>query len=110
MMLDVQGRMKSGQEEIEIVVWDKNEIDGDRITLIVNGQVVLSDYTLKRRKKVLKVKLQPGKNYIVMRAENLGTKPPNTAAVEIRTKDKTRNVTLVSDKEKSGAIEVTYNP
>jgi hypothetical protein len=110
MMIDVQGRMKSGQEEIEIVVWDKNEIDGDRITLIVNGQVVLSDYTLKRRKKVIKVKLQPGKNYIVMRAENLGTKPPNTAAVEIRTKDKRRNVTLVSDKEKSGAIEVTYNP
>lgn len=110
MNLEVQGQMNSGEEEIEIVVWDKNEIDGDRITLIVNGEVVLSNYTLKRRKKVVKVKLRPGQNYVVMRAENLGTRPPNTAAVEVRTKDKRRNVTLVSTKEKSGALEITYNP
>ena len=43
-------------------------------------------------------------------AENLGDIPPNTAAVQIKDGKKKRNVNLVSDYGKSGAVELIYVP
>lgn len=106
--VDVQSRFSAkGSKTIKIRVWDRDEVDGDEISLYLNGELITSHLPLKRHKKRFKLHLEPGKNYLVMKAENLGTIPPNTAAFELKDGRKKRNITLTSDEGKSGAVEIT---
>jgi hypothetical protein len=95
---------------ISAEVWDKGKIDGDRISLYLNGVDILDDYTVGKTKKEIVLHLVPGKNYLVMHALNLGRIPPNTAALEISDGGKPNLIILNSDLKKSGAIEIDYNP
>lgn len=104
--VDVESTVTTRSRSIKVWIWDRDEIDGDQISIFLNDQLVLSNYTLKRHKKKIKLHLSPGTNYLVMEAENLGSIPPNTAAVLINDGHKKRNVTVVSDTSKSGAVEI----
>lgn len=95
---------------ISAEVWDKGKIDGDRISLYLNGVDILDDYTVGKTKKEIVLHLVPGKNYLVMHALNLGRIPPNTAALELSDGGKPNLIILNSDLKKSGAIEIDYNP
>ncbi|TND09254.1 MAG: hypothetical protein FD123_1657 [Bacteroidetes bacterium] len=106
--IDVQSRMSAGSDMITIWVWDKDKVDGDIITLFLNDEPILTNLELTRNKEKVKVRLKPGYNYLVMRAENLGEIPPNTAAMEISDGKGKRNFTVNSDTGKSGAIEIVY--
>ncbi len=96
--------------EITLQVWDKNRVDGDEISLYLNGKPILENYTVSKTKKTINIQLEPGSNILVMHALNLGRVPPNTAAININDGVKKTNVTLVSDLHKSGAVEIIYNP
>jgi hypothetical protein len=45
-----------------------------------------------------------------MHAINLGTIPPNTASMEISDGKKRKDITVISDTGKSGALEIDYSP
>ncbi len=107
--MEVQATVVADHNTIKVRVWDRDEIDGDSITLVLNGQIIKEHISLKRRKKTFKLHLQPGSNYLVMDAENLGTVPPNTAAVEVRDGRKKKRMELSSDMGKSGAIKIDRN-
>lgn len=108
--VDVQESFTVHNKRVKITVWDRNEVDGDIISLYMNDELVKKDLHLKKRKKRITVKLKPGSNILVMYAENLGDIPPNTAALRIKDGKKKRNVNLVSDNGKSGAVELIYVP
>lgn len=108
--IDVQESFTVHNKHVKITVWDRNEVDGDVISLFMNDELIKKDLKLKKRKKRFRVKLKPGSNILVMYAENLGEIPPNTAAVQIKDGKKKRNVNLVSDNGKSGAVELIYEP
>ena len=72
------------RKKVVIKVWDNSEIDGDIISIALNGEYILREYTLKREKKKLKIRLQPGENELLVEAHNVGSVPPNTAAVSMR--------------------------
>jgi len=109
--LDVQKTMTADNDLVTVRVWDRGQVDGDKISLYLNGELVLDDFTLSKDKKEVTLHLVAGANYLVMHAINLGTIPPNTAAIEIDDgSKKKRNFTIVSDTGKSGAIEIIYNP
>lgn len=108
--IDVQESFTVHEKSVKITVWDRNEVDGDIISLFMNDELVKKNLRLKKRKKRFRVKLQPGSNILVMYAENLGTIPPNTAAVQVKYGGRKRNVNLVSDNGKSGAVEIIYEP
>lgn len=108
--VDVQESFEVHNKHVRVRVWDRNEIDGDVVSLFFNDGLVKRNLKLKRRKKSFKLKLRPGSNILVMYAENLGDIPPNTAALEIKDGRKKRNVNLVSDNGKSGAVELIYVP
>lgn len=108
--VDVQESFTVRNKRIKITVWDRNEVDGDIVTLFMNDELIKKNLRLKKRKKRFTIKLQPGSNILVMYAENLGEIPPNTAALQIKDGKKKRNVNLVSDNGKSGAVEIIYVP
>lgn len=67
-----------------IQIWDcGTEIDGDRATVFVNGVAVLDNIELFLQRTTIQLSLDDGPNTIVVRAENEGFLPPNTACLEI---------------------------
>lgn len=68
-------------DTIGIDVWDGGNTDGDRITLMLNGQALLTNYFIVKQKKHLRIPMPPGNavNTLAIIAEYEGSDPPNTA-------------------------------
>ena len=75
--------IKCYSDKITIYIWDANQEDGDKISLVVNDKYLLKNFTTKRKRKKIKYKLKKGENIIEITAENLGSTPPNTSRIEI---------------------------
>ena len=70
-------------EKLTIYIWDANKEDGDKITLKINGDIILDDFETKNKRKKLKYQLEDGENIIEITATNFGTSPPNTSRIEL---------------------------
>jgi len=67
-----------------INIWDDEKIDGDTLSINFNGKWVLKDYHLIKKEKTILLPLKKNEaNEIIFHAENLGSIPPNTAAVRL---------------------------
>ena len=75
--------IKCYSDKITIYIWDANQEDGDKISLVINDKYLLKNFTTKRKRKKIKYKLKKGENIIEITAENLGSTPPNTSRIEI---------------------------
>jgi len=95
--------------KITVKVWDHEQVDGDRISINVNGKWVLINYTLQKQQKVFEVELNDGPNYFVLHALNLGKYPPNTAAIIVDDGQHENQIILESTLETSGTIEITVD-
>ncbi len=93
---------------IRLEIYDNGEIDGDMVSLYLNNKLVLPKVTLTHKAVRLTIDLDPSLpfNELTMFAENLGTKPPNTAALIVYD-GKTRYETLLSsDLSKSATLKL----
>ena len=70
-------------KKLKLFMWDANKEDGDKIQLKINGNIILSDYETKHKRKRIKYKLEEGENIIKITATNLGISPPNTSRIEL---------------------------
>ncbi len=95
---------------VKIIVWDNEQVDGDRINLSLNGAWILENYTLVKKQKIIEVELKEGVNHLVLFALNVGDIPPNTAAIMVNDNDKLQEILLESTLQNSGALEIIYNP
>ena len=88
-------------------VWDSGaQVDGDIITLVVNGTEVISNYTLTASPKSVSVTLKKKYNYVLLYAHNVGTSPPNTCAVIMNDGSGDKTITLSSDLSTSQAMHL----
>jgi hypothetical protein len=87
-------------------------VDGDSITVIVNKKVIISNQrlTAKPVTTFLRVDLHNTFHEIEMRAENVGTIPPNTALLIITAGESRYRLFLTSSKEKSAMVRFVYDP
>ncbi len=90
--------------DIKIRVWDNGTVDGDRVTLILNGERILEDFRVSKRKWGRSIKLLPGENLLVLHAEDLGDISPNTVAVSLDDGVREQIIILNSNLRESGAI------
>jgi hypothetical protein len=92
--------------EIEISLFDNAEIDGDIITVIFNGDIILSKQTLSEKPIQLKLHPEKGKeNLLIMYAENQGKVPPNTAIMRAHSGNAYYKIFLsADDKENAGVV------
>lgn len=104
-----QNRLKTRHRKIVVKIWDGKEVDGDIISLKFNDEWVLEKYLLTKAKKRLTLNLEAGRqNFLIMFAENLGRKPPNTASFMIKTDEKRRIFRVRSDFRRCGAVRLDY--
>jgi hypothetical protein len=84
------GCVEIASRSTTISVWDKGTVDGDIISLIANGQTIISNFTLAgpaTKKTVTYDFGANGFNYLVLYAHNEGSLSPNTAAISINGKE-----------------------
>jgi len=92
--------------EITIEYWDKYNFDGDSISLYLNDKPIIENMLLTKFKASVTVKLDSTINYLTLHALNLGTEPPNTAAITVKDGKKIQNIMLYSDLAKSGTLRI----
>jgi hypothetical protein len=101
----VQGSAVVKQKEMTLYVWDTDEVDGDRVSLVFNGEKILSDLKLSKDRYAFTVTLIPGQeNLLMLYAENLGKTPPNTAAISWWEAGQLKTKVLHSDMSKCGTL------
>ena len=95
---------------VKIDLYDNGEVDGDSISLIYNGNLLLSNkrLTTKAISLNLNVDEENQVNELVMYAENLGTIAPNTALMVVTDGPNRYEVRITSDLEKSGVIRFIH--
>lgn len=68
---------------ITIEVWDNKKEDGDAINLYQNAKVVLKNYTVMNKKKIIEIPLTTSPILLKLEATNEGNYAPNTAMIRI---------------------------
>jgi len=94
------------RSDLRINVWDSGTVDGDVVTLFLNGERILNKYRVNKSKYSIPVKLKQDNNFLILHAEDLGSIPPNTIAVSVDDGKKEQRIVLSSDLKMSGAILV----
>lgn len=95
---------------ITIEVYDHKKNDGDIISLNYNGNWILENYQIDKEKHTVDVQIEEnisGRNYLILYAHNLGSVPPNTAAVIIDDGHKRQRYVLNSDLKQSDILYFT---
>jgi hypothetical protein len=101
--------IKMDKPSIDVYIYDNHLIDGDTVSIFFNGEWILKNYGVVKEKKKLTLNLKDDtNNYMVLFAENLGTKPPNSAVVYFMEGKQKRYITLTSDLTQCSAINFVY--
>jgi len=97
--------------QLRLDFYDNNEIDGDSITVKVNGKVILSNQklTAKPITAYVTIDLQNKFQEVEMIAENLGSIPPNTALLIVTAGERRYQLFLSSTETKSARVRFVYD-
>ena len=91
---------------IKIIVWDNQSVDGDIISVYLNGEPIVQELTLAKEPKVYEATLSKEVNMLTLYAHNLGKSPPNTAAITIDDGVMQQTKILSSNMQKSEALQL----
>jgi hypothetical protein len=107
---EIETTYVTNQSFIEIDVWDDAAEDGDIVAFNLNGEWIYTNFLTRNAKTRILIPLDVGENILVMYAVNLGSSPPNTAAIHIDpefTEEETAfEIRLDFEQKNSGAIRL----
>lgn len=81
---DTLTALRCKRERITLRLWDDAEVDGDTVSVLLNGRPVLVAYKLTHDPVKLRLDMRYGTNAIEVVAHNEGRIPPNTARGIVR--------------------------
>ncbi len=92
-------------DSLVLAFYDNGVVDGDSVSVYLNGQNIISAIRLKTvaTKKTIQL-TTPGDIEILLVAENLGTIPPNTGLMTITDGDKIYQVNFSADMKTNASI------
>ncbi len=95
-------------DSIRISFYDNGDVDGDSISVFLNGNPVLERQMISAKATTIYVKLDPTREFndISMFAENLGKIPPNTALMVVYDGDTPQEVFLTSNFSQNGSVRI----
>lgn len=93
-------------DSLVLSFYDNGVIDGDSITVYVNGINVISHnrLTAVASKKTIDISKMGDKIELLVVADNLGTIPPNTGLVVVRDGDNTYQVNFTADMQTNASL------
>jgi len=94
--------------DIRIKVWDNGTVDGDELTLFLNGKKILENHRVTKHKYSIPVHLDSPYNVLILHAVDLGDIVPNTVAVSIDDGTEEQTLIISSNLHESGAILIRH--
>ncbi len=95
------------QDSLLLALYDNGEIDGDTVSVLLNGKVIMPRQGLMARaiNKTIYLTPEMGDSItLIMYAENLGSIPPNTGLLVVHDGDDVYEIRFSGDLQKSSAI------
>lgn len=94
----------------EIELYDHRIKDGDQISINVNGEWLFYGISLEKEAKRIVLSVLPGEdNYIIIKAENEGWRPPNTFGMRYISRGRSENVFVKQDLKTGEAVRISYS-
>jgi LEA14-like dessication related protein len=93
-------------DSLELSLYDNGEIDGDTVSVLLNGELFLAKQGLKASAIKKTIYIGPGSEELtlVLYAENLGKYPPNTGLLVVHDGDDVYNLRFSADLQKNAAV------
>jgi hypothetical protein len=94
-------------DSLVLALYDNGEIDGDTVSVLINGEVIMAQQGLKATaiKKTIYITPSMKDSFtLVLYAENLGKYPPNTGLIIVRDGDDSYQVRFSADLQKNVAV------
>ena len=94
-------------DSLVLALYDNGEVDGDTVSVIMNGEVIIEKQVLKSAAFKKTIYLLPDESdsvLLVLYAENLGLYPPNTGLLIIKDGEESVYVRFKADYDKNAAI------
>jgi len=94
-------------DSLVLTLYDNGEVDGDTVSVLLNGQVIMPMQGLSTRairKTIHITKDMPDSIQLIMYAENLGSIPPNTGLLVVHDGEDIYEIRFSGDYQKSAAI------
>lgn len=94
-------------DSLELSLYDNGEIDGDTVSVFMNGEVIMAKQGLKASaiKKTIFIKKGEQEEFtLVLFADNLGKYPPNTGLLVVHDGEDIYHLRFSSDFQKSSGI------
>jgi hypothetical protein len=104
----LQQEILVSSDSLRISFYDNGDIDGDSISVFLNGQPVLAKKELDVKGLNMYIKLDNSKtvNELSMFAENLGKYPPNTALMVVYDGEKRHEIYLSSSLTQNSSVRI----
>jgi hypothetical protein len=93
-------------DSLLLALYDNGEIDGDTVSVLLNGEVLMTKQGLKASAIKKTIYVQPGTEEVtlVLYAENLGKYPPNTGLLVVHDGEDTYQVRFSADLQQNAAV------
>jgi hypothetical protein len=94
-------------DSLVLALYDNGEIDGDVVSVLLNGEVIIARQELKAAafKKTIYIRPEDGDTFeLVLYAENLGKYPPNTGLLIIYDGDTPHYLRFSADLQTNAAV------
>ena len=99
-------------DSLVLSLYDNGEIDGDTVSVIMNGETIMTKQGLKASAIRKTIYIKPGQEEdftLVLFADNLGKYPPNTGLLVVHDGDDIYHLRFSSDFQKSSGIVFRRN-
>ncbi len=99
-------------QQVNITIYDNGEIDGDTVSVYLNGSLVISKKRLSTVPLKLNLTLSETQELqeLTFVAENLGRIPPNTALMIVDTGQQQYRLQVLSTDKKNAVFRFRYQP
>jgi hypothetical protein len=100
-------------DSLVVTLYDNGEVDGDTVSVILNGKMFMEKQGLSTRALSKTVYVTPDMGdslQLIMYAENLGSLPPNTGLLIIMDGNTRHEIRFAGDLKKNAAITLLRKP
>lgn len=106
------GTVNIKNTNVTISVWDHGQIDGDIVSIYVNGKLFIDQEVLDGPNLPITFSTDlefSGYNYVLLYAHNEGSIPPNTCTISIDDGEVNEEFVLRSNLLSNGAVNIVVN-
>lgn len=97
------------QRRVKLTIRDNANLDGDTISVALNGEWILQNIPVLKEKQSFILYLEEGENTLELFANNLGRIPPNTAEIYLIAGLRRKKISASSSLKRNEQIKVYVN-